>query len=353
MRRDGQKANFFPMRWFIAEMINSNPETVVTRDATHLSPQYRNGMAAGILTALTGGRCFVGDEPAGDTDDEAWQTWHAQLTGYALMYRMSALKERAPCFQVKPSTNNTDLAPGPQSIAVRFLLPPLATVVVDVTASVPGVTIEPAQLYFMPHNHAGWQTVTVTSTGVAPAATPVLIQFRARSTDSAYDELFDEWDYLTGTATSTDSPTGAPSELISFRQPTSSPVTQKPSAAPPSAPPSVTPNYCPEGYINDGTRYNWGMGRITIVSAHEQCSDRCTQFSGVQFAGGCKAYMSGMYYGLLFCRSYGGDLRNTACASWAAPGARGVGSGFIGSIHPITGQRNLGGNCCTNTSFLA
>ena len=59
MRRDGQKANFFPMRWFIAEMITANPQTIVIRDSQHLSGQYSKGVASGILTSLTGGRCFV------------------------------------------------------------------------------------------------------------------------------------------------------------------------------------------------------------------------------------------------------------------------------------------------------
>ena len=72
------------------------------------------------------------------------------------------------------------------------------------TASVPeGVTIHPAQLTFTPGNYTGWQSVAVTSTGMAPPATPVLIQFRTRSDDTVYNELFDEWDYTTGTSSPT------------------------------------------------------------------------------------------------------------------------------------------------------
>jgi len=62
--------------------------------------------------------------------------------------------------------------------------------------------------------------------------------------------------------------------------------------------------------------------------------------------------MTGMYFGMLFCRSYGGDLRTQPCASWANPGERGIGSGSLGSIHPLTGQLNVGGNCCSNFTFV-
>ena len=146
------------------------------------------------------------------------------------------------------------------------------------------------------------------------------------------------------------SPTFSP--LVAFRQPTDSPATPKPSATPPSAPPSVPPTYCPEGYSNYGTRYGWGLGKITIVTAHEQCSARCTRFSGPQFAGGCKTYMSGMFYGMLFCRSYGGNLRSQNCAAWAIPANPGVRSGQIGVVHTSTNQLNVGGNCCSNATFV-
>ena len=111
-------------------------------------------------------------------------------------------------------------------------------------------------------------------------------------------------------------------------------------------------NYCREGYDDYGVRYNWGLGKITIVTTHQECSDRCTQFSGRQFSGGCKAYMTGMYFGMLFCRSYGGDFRTQPCAAWASPANKGIGSGALGSIHPMTGQFNFGGNCCSNTTFV-
>ena len=121
----------------------------------------------------------------------------------------------------------------------------------------------------------------------------------------------------------------------------------------PSPTPSPTPaDYCPPGYGDYGTRYNWGLGKITLVTTHTQCSDRCSQFSGPQFNGGCKAYMTGMYFGMLFCRSYGGNLRTQPCPSWAVPTDPGFFSGALGSSHTDTNQENIGGNCCSNSTFV-
>ena len=129
-------------------------------------------------------------------------------------------------------------------------------------------------------------------------------------------------------------------------------TTSEPTPAP-TVPLTPTVNdYCMAGYGDYGTRYNWGLGKIMIVTTHKQCSDRCTQFSGPQFSGGCKAYMTGMYYGMLFCRSYGGNFRTEPCPSWAIPTNPGVGSGALGSLHPSTNQENLGGNCCSNSTFV-
>ena len=110
--------------------------------------------------------------------------------------------------------------------------------------------------------------------------------------------------------------------------------------------------YCPAGYIDIGTRFNRGLGRITVVQNHQQCAERCTQYAGTQYSGGCKGYMTGMYFGMVFCRSYGGNDRTATCAPWAVPWHKGAFSGELGAVHQWTGQTNIGGNCCTRTSEL-
>lgn len=118
----------------------------------------------------------------------------------------------------------------------------------------------------------------------------------------------------------------------------------------PSPIPSPTPAdgaNCPTGYKFDAdTRYNWGLGAIRIVHTHQECAERCTRFAGVQFNGGCKSFQTGMYFGSLLCRSYGGNFKSTPCASWAKPDNAGYNSGTLGDVMPGTGQANIGGSCC-------
>ena len=118
---------------------------------------------------------------------------------------------------------------------------------------------------------------------------------------------------------------------------------------PPTAPPT---NYCQEGYADYGVRYNHGLGKITIVSSHEACSARCTQYSGPEFSGGCKGYQSGMFFGMLYCRSYGGQRRDQQCAPFAHPSHPGQFSGELGSTDARTNMVNIGGNCCSNSTFV-
>jgi len=101
-----------------------------------------------------------------------------------------------------------------------------------------------------------------------------------------------------------------------------------------------------------GTRFNWGLGKITVVRGHAECAARCTRYAGHQYNGGCKAYMTGMYAGMLFCRSYGGSGRSVACAPWAVPNHSGMYSGALGHMHGRTHQENIGGNCCSRTSSV-
>ena len=112
------------------------------------------------------------------------------------------------------------------------------------------------------------------------------------------------------------------------------------------------PNYCRAVYDDVGVRWNFGVGLITITASHETCSARCTRYSAPEYLGGCKGYMTGMYYGMLFCRSYGGNVRSTPCAPWAHPSEPGYFSGALGSTDPRTNNVNVGGNYCQNTTFV-
>ena len=132
------------------------------------------------------------------------------------------------------------------------------------------------------------------------------------------------------------------------------PTTSAPTTPPPTTPLPIPLDYCPDGYYGGlKVRFNWGLGRITVVRSHAECADRCQQFSAEQFGGGCKAYMTGMYYGMLLCRSYSGSYMTSRCPTWAIPTSPGSFSGALGSTHQRTGQPNVGGNCCVNTTFLA
>ena len=118
-----------------------------------------------------------------------------------------------------------------------------------------------------------------------------------------------------------------------------------PTPAEPTPPPTT---YCPAGYTDLPVRFHQGVGRITITSSHQECADRCTMFAHL----GCHGYQTGMYSGMLFCRSYGGNVRTTACAPWADPAHPGVFSGQLGDVHPRTTQVNVGGSCCTRIAAL-
>jgi hypothetical protein len=136
--------------------------------------------------------------------------------------------------------------------------------------------------------------------------------------------------------------------------PNPGPATSEPDDSPtPTAEPSPAPtNYCQEGYDDYGVRYNAPLGKIIVAYSHEACSARCTQYSGPQWGGGCKGYQSGMYLGMLYCRSYGHNVRTTPCAFWAHPSDPGMNSGALGSTHARTDMVNIGGNCCSNITFV-
>ena len=163
----------------------------------------------------------------------------------------------------------------------------------------------------------------------------------------------------TGAGHAQPSPTVSPSSgFVGAYTPTVAPVTPKPTPAPtpaPTCPPTtslVEQDYCPCGYHDYGVRYNDGLGRITIVQTHQDCAARCNRYSGPQYDGGCRGTMTGMYMNMLFCRSYGRDVRSMPCPVWAKPDHPGLYSGALNTVRPGTQQLNVGGGCCSNTSFV-
>jgi cullin-associated NEDD8-dissociated protein 1 len=157
------------------------------------------------------------------------------------------------------------------------------------------------------------------------------------------DAMFSHSQLFKTSAPATSEPTPTPT-LSPTPTPTPAPITREPSPAP--------TNYCPAGYDDIGVRWEWGLGRVVVTTTHDVCSARCTEYSAAIWNGGCKGYMTGMYAGMLFCRSYGGNVRTRPCAPWARPSHPGQFSGALGSIHPRTNFVNIGGHCCQNMSFV-
>lgn len=111
-------------------------------------------------------------------------------------------------------------------------------------------------------------------------------------------------------------------------------------------------SYCPDGYADLTQRFDWPLGKIVIVDNVEQCSARCDQYSGERWNGGCKGYQTGFYFGMQYCRSYGGNVKARPCAPWANPNVGGISSGALGSVHPRTNRVIVGGSCCVRKEAL-
>eukprot|EP00588_Corethron_pennatum_P010129 CAMPEP_0194273190 /NCGR_PEP_ID=MMETSP0169-20130528/6581_1 /TAXON_ID=218684 /ORGANISM="Corethron pennatum, Strain L29A3" /LENGTH=671 /DNA_ID=CAMNT_0039016069 /DNA_START=209 /DNA_END=2220 /DNA_ORIENTATION=+ len=213
MIKDGQKANFFPTRWFIAEEVTEVPYprgSKVTR-SDGLSRAYSQGMASGIATLATGGRSFVGDQPAYDLSSDAWQKWHARRTGYVLAWRLATLKLNPPYLEVKPTSNmesdclpfGTKPVPGTQgSATVRFLEPPQADVTIrikveDEASQGDAVVISPQQIFFTKFNYSNTVYVYVVTSGRVEKGTEVEVLFEAASDDEFVDGVSDTWKFTT------------------------------------------------------------------------------------------------------------------------------------------------------------
>jgi hypothetical protein len=111
-------------------------------------------------------------------------------------------------------------------------------------------------------------------------------------------------------------------------------------------------SYCPDGYADLPQRFDQPLGRVIIVDSVSECSARCDQYSGERWNGGCKGYQTGFYYGMQYCRSYGGNVKARTCANWANPNTAGINSGALGSVHPRTQRLIVGGSCCVRKEAL-
>lgn len=254
MIANNQKANFFPMRWFIAEEVTQIPHppgSKVMRDKSHLSQVYEHGVVSGMLTLATGGRSFVGDEPnPPDVASDTWQKWHARRTGYILAWRLARLRLRPPFLEVKPvSSNDARCLPqgtppeGKGSATVRFLERPGAPVrvvpeVEDAAAHGDAVRIFPKALYFTAENYTRAVAVYVVTSGKVLEGTQVPVVFRAVSDDKYVDGVADTWTFVTTEPMPTDEPTRAPSQMPS-------PDPTRFASAQPSDSPSGTPSETP------------------------------------------------------------------------------------------------------------
>ena len=218
MLNNNQKANFFPMRWFIAEEVTQVPGQVM-RDSTHLSQAYEEGVASGMLTLATGGRSFVGNEPDGGPESKVWRSWHARRTGYVLAWQFATLRPSAPFLEVWPeSTEDASCRPrgtqpgvGAPSATVRFGEAPRDMVRVEISVDsaelARAVLIYPTTIDFYPANYTEAMGVYVITSGEAPAGTEVPVVFRTQSDDPRMDDVEDTWVFITTDQGPTNEPT--------------------------------------------------------------------------------------------------------------------------------------------------
>ena len=187
---------FVPIRVLWARIQEAQPQIPFQTDGHHMSSPVLNGVAAMMVTLLTG-RCPTGDEPA-DPTSTAWQEWFCRKTGYEVAVQHATLNARMAGFLVLPSaTTATTLSEGTNEIMpVRFRYAPTADVTVSVIADQPGgVVITPATLTFTPANYATAQNVVVKLASGARPVGPVTLRFDSQSSDRVFDQLTDEWTY--------------------------------------------------------------------------------------------------------------------------------------------------------------
>eukprot|EP00588_Corethron_pennatum_P017112 CAMPEP_0194306038 /NCGR_PEP_ID=MMETSP0171-20130528/3310_1 /TAXON_ID=218684 /ORGANISM="Corethron pennatum, Strain L29A3" /LENGTH=1059 /DNA_ID=CAMNT_0039057723 /DNA_START=66 /DNA_END=3245 /DNA_ORIENTATION=+ len=280
MIRNGQKANYFPTRWFMAQEVTESPYppgAKVMRDDSHMSGSYLKGMASGMLTLATGGRSFIGDKPNDNVGSSSWHDWHARRTGYILAWRLATLRLRPPFLEVKPtSSKNSDALPygtepgtGLGSATVRLLEAPESEVMIsiEVDDDADGVVIMPNNIVLTPSDYITPISVYVVTSGKVVEGTEINVFFRSSSNDEAVDGIEDMWMFKTGDQPPTSSPTTSSPTLSPSptRTPTASPTdspttspTKLPTASPtksPTASPTTSPTASPLPTCND--HHNW------------------------------------------------------------------------------------------------
>jgi len=262
MIRNGQKANYFPTRWFMAQEVTESPYppgSKVMSDIVHISGPYLQGMASGMLTLVTGGRSFIGDKPNDDVGSSSWHYWHARRTGYILAWRLATLCLRPPFLEVKPTSSansdafryGTEPGTGVGSATVRLLEAPDSDVLIliEVDDDADGVVITPNNIVLTPSNYISPIHVYVVTSGKVVKGTEINVFFRTSSDDEAVDGIEDMWMFKTGDQPLTSSPTDIPTD-----GPTSSP-TDIPTDGPTSSPtdiPTDGPTSSPTDIPTDG-----------------------------------------------------------------------------------------------------
>jgi Bacterial Ig domain len=150
--------------------------------------------AAAYWHTLNSGRCAMIPWSVNQEIEEV-----CYRVGYETAWRMSTLQGRAPGFKVMPSSwKRHEVDPvAPETMTVRFMLPPKQNVTVNISTDVAWATVSPSTLTFTPQNYNTPQNVTVSVTAEAASRRGSLfnVVYSTSSTDEVYHNLSDSWEY--------------------------------------------------------------------------------------------------------------------------------------------------------------
>ena len=190
-------SRFVPQKLLFTELRYAAPGMQMYWDGWHLYGPMNECSGAFIYTLLSG-RCPVGDQPASDPRNSAWQNWLGRKVGYETAWRMASLSARVPGFEVLPSSATATNIPlgTAQSLTVRFLYPPVTNVTVlvsfDATNS---AVLNPSTLLLTPQNYNTRQTVTLQTLPGVLTSEAATVRLSTASSDVAFNGLYDEWAY--------------------------------------------------------------------------------------------------------------------------------------------------------------